>query len=171
MPRIAINYNDVIMYKIVCNDTNITDIYIGHTTNFTKRKAAHKSLSNNSNLYVYQFIRDNGGWKNWNMIMIEKYPCSCKLDATKRERELLEELKATLNKQIPSQTAQEYYYKKIHNDIEFYEAEKKRIIKYQVRRYANDEEFRNKKKEYCKLKMRELYDKRRNENKLITSTN
>lgn len=164
MPRIAIDYNNVIMYKIVCNDINITDIYIGHTTNFTKRKAAHKSICNNSNLYVYQFIRDNGGWNNWNMVMIEKYPCTCKLDATKRERELLEELNATLNKQIPSRTSKEYYFNKIHTNSNFYDAEKKRIVKYQVRRYANDEEFRNKKKEYCKLKMRELYEKRRNEN-------
>ena len=35
-------YANTIIYKIVCNDLNITDCYVGHTTNFTKRKQQHK---------------------------------------------------------------------------------------------------------------------------------
>ena len=54
-----------------------------------------------------------------------------------------------------------YYCEKIHNNPEFYETEKKRIVEYQNNRYATDEAFRNKKREYCKMKMRELYNKRK----------
>ena len=42
MPRLAIKHENTIMYKIVCNDLSITDLYVGSTTNFTKRKYSHK---------------------------------------------------------------------------------------------------------------------------------
>ena len=43
MPRKPIDYSKTISYKIVCNDLSITDCYVGHTTDFTKRKSHHKS--------------------------------------------------------------------------------------------------------------------------------
>ena len=55
-----------------------------------------------------------------------------------------------------------YYTNKIHNNAEFYELEKKRVIEYQNNRYKNDAAFRDKKKEYCRIKMKELYNKRKN---------
>jgi len=36
------------------------------------------------------------------------------------------------------------YDKKIKNDIDFYEKEKKRVAEYMKNRYANDENYRNK---------------------------
>ena len=102
-----------VMHKIVCNDLNINDCYVGQTTNFNKRKSNHKYTCNNENskkynLKVYQFIRNNGGWDNFNMIEIEKYYCNDKNDAYKRERYWLEQLNATLNTQIPSRPAKEW---------------------------------------------------------------
>ena len=81
MPKTIIDYSKTIIYKIVCNDLNITDLYVGHTTQFTKRKCGHKSKCNNLNsksynLIIYKTIRDNGGWENWSMIEIEKYNCN-----------------------------------------------------------------------------------------------
>ena len=113
MPKTNFDYSKTIIYKICCNDINITDIYIGHTTNFIKRKSTHKATCNHStnrdyNFKVYQFIRENGGWDNWNMIMIEKYPCNNILEATKKERYFFEELKATLNMKTPSRTIPEW---------------------------------------------------------------
>ena len=61
-----------------------------------------------------------------------------------------------------------FYTNKIHYDDEFYQAEKKRVVAYIKNRYENDEEFREKRKEYCKIKMKELYDKRKQlKNKVI----
>lgn len=97
-----IDYSKTMMYKIVCNDLNIKDFYIGHTTSFKSKKCNHKRSCNNENANdynykVYKFIRENGGWKNWDMVKIEDYPCNSSLDAFKRQRELIEELKSTLN--------------------------------------------------------------------------
>ena len=56
-----------------------------------------------------------------------------------------------------------FYANKIHNNPEFYELEKKRVVKYPVQRYKNDDEYKEKKKEYCRMKMRELYNGRKNQ--------
>ena len=42
MPRLAVDYLNTIIYKIVCKDLSISDVYVGQTTNFTKRKSQHK---------------------------------------------------------------------------------------------------------------------------------
>ena len=91
MPKTPINYSNSIIYKICCKDTSITDIYIGSTTNFTRRKCDHKKCCNNSNLRsynynIYKFIRANGNWDNWDMVEIEKVNASDKRDLHKKER-------------------------------------------------------------------------------------
>ena len=114
MPRLDIDYTKVVIYKIVCNDLNILDCYVGSTTNFTKRKNAHKRTCNNINiknytLKVYQFIRANGGWDNWSMLELEKYPCNDNNEATTRERYWFELLSAKLNTLVPSRSNEEYH--------------------------------------------------------------
>jgi hypothetical protein len=93
---------------------NIKDEYVGHTTNFIERKRLHKNCCCNSgnekhNYYVYKVIRENGGWENWSMVEIEKFPCANKNEAEKRERYWIETLQAKLNKLIPTRTPSEYY--------------------------------------------------------------
>ena len=105
-----------IMYKIVCKDLNITDCYIGSTNNFKRRLRQHKHDCNNPNRKgynkkLYTCIRLNGGWNNWNMIPINIYNNIEKYDALKHERKLIEDLKASLNMNIPSRTKKEYYLK------------------------------------------------------------
>ena len=102
MPKKNMDYSKTIIYKIVSNDLNINDVYVGHTTNFIKRKAHHKSHCNNinskkHNLKVYKTIRENGNWDNWNMVEIEKYPCNDSNEACARERYYYELLNAKLN--------------------------------------------------------------------------
>jgi hypothetical protein len=113
MPRQKVNYSNTMMYKIVSNDLNIRDCYVGSTTDFTKRKYGHKSNCTNANskkynLKVYKFIRDNGDWYNWSMILIEMYPCTNHLESLQRERYWCEHLNATLNSVIPSRSPKEY---------------------------------------------------------------
>ena len=135
MPKNNIDYSKTIIYKIVCKDINIKDCYVGSTTDFVRRKSEHKKKSKKSNIYIYEFIRENGNWENWEMIEIEKYNAVDKLDALKKERYFLEELKATLNKKIPSRTKKEYdkewkeaypEYKKEY-DKEYYEVNKEKL--------------------------------------------
>ena len=116
MPRIAIDYSKTIFYKIVCRDPEIKDCYVGHTTNWVKRKNGHKNtcinaLANGHNYIVYQFIREHGGWDNWEMVMIETCECANSIEACKKEREYFDILKPTLNKYTPYLTADETYAK------------------------------------------------------------
>ena len=51
----------------------------------------------------------NGGWNNFDMILIDRCSCVDGLDAKKKERELIEALGANLNKSIPSRARTEYW--------------------------------------------------------------
>jgi hypothetical protein len=119
MTKKIIDYSKTVIYKIVCNDLNVKDLYVGSTTNFRKRKTNHKCHCNNVNskkynYQVYQFIRNNGGWTNWMMILVENYPCETSLEKLKRERFWYETLGATLNKQVPNRSDIEYTYQYYH---------------------------------------------------------
>jgi len=112
MPRKNIDYSRIIIYKFVCNDLNVNDIYVGSTTDFTKRKNCHKARctcekSKHYNIKLYQMIRLNGGWYNWSMCEIEKYPCNDANEAKTRERHYCEILNATLNMICPIRTNEE----------------------------------------------------------------
>lgn len=114
MPKTAIDYSQNVIYKIVCNDINVKDCYVGHTTQFRERKASHKSKCNNEknklyNLNIYQIIRENGGWSNWSMIEIEKYPCHDGNEARARERHWFETLNANMNGNNPCRTIKEWF--------------------------------------------------------------
>ena len=153
MPRLQINYSKTIIYKIVCKDINIKECYVGQTTDFTERKSCHKCRCMNSNykqhnLYVYQFIRENGNWDNWDMIEIEKYNAIDKLDASKKERYWIEQLQATLNKNIPTRTHEEY-------SKEYYEKNKDKIKAYNELNIDTIKEYQKKYKELNKNKIKE----------------
>lgn len=109
MPPLPMKYENTIIYKIVCNNLDVKHCYVGHTTQFTKRKAQHKNCVNNGKEFLlYKTIRDNGGWNNWSMIEIEKYSCNDRNEAQSRERYWIEQLNADLNSSIPTRTRKEY---------------------------------------------------------------
>jgi len=56
---------------------------------------------------LYNFINANGGWDNWEMIELEKYPCKDSNEAYARERYWKEKIGATLNSQTPLKTVAE----------------------------------------------------------------
>ena len=108
MPRLPIDFSKTVIYKLVCNDLSVTELYVGSTTDFTKRKYKHKSVCKSSHYKVYEMIRANGDWENWSMIEIEKYPCKDGNEARARERHWYEELHATMNSQFPIRSQKEY---------------------------------------------------------------
>jgi hypothetical protein len=102
MRKDIIDYSNTVFYKIYCNDTNVNDIYVGHTVNFVQRKDSHrgaciKENNANHNFKVYKCIRDNGGWDNWTMDMIGFQKCHNLLEAKTIEQQYYETLHATLN--------------------------------------------------------------------------
>ena len=107
------DYSKTVIYKITCNDPTVIDIYVGHTVKFTNRKQNHKYYCNNNksphhNLLIYQTIRENGGWDNWTMVEVEKFPCENKTKAIVRERYWYKQLNGTMNSNVPSRTLKEY---------------------------------------------------------------
>ena len=85
------DYTKTVIYKIVCNNPEVKEIYVGSTCNFAKRKCDHKSTTHNSNspkyeLYLYRYIRYYGGWQNWSMIPIRQYPCVDKMSKLIKEK-------------------------------------------------------------------------------------
>ena len=90
------------IYKICCNDSSCADFYIGSTQNVRLRKSQHKqSCINESgrkhNYFIYTKIRENGGWDNWRMVVVEEMPNTTLIQARIREEHYRVELQATLN--------------------------------------------------------------------------
>ena len=107
------DYSKSLIYKICCKDNNITEVYIGYTTNYKIRYNCHKSWCTNINgskynMKVYKFIRDHGGWDNWEMVELYKYPCNSKKEIIAEERRAYDRFNATLNKFKPNRTREEY---------------------------------------------------------------
>jgi hypothetical protein len=142
-----VNYENGMIYKLCCKDPTVKDIYIGSTTNFRLRKNCHKSRCNNEknnkyyNLNVYKFIRDNGNWKNWNMVLVDEVKCKSKLELHKKEREWFDKLNATLNCDKPNRTKKEW----TENNKEKIKKQKK--------------EWREKNNEKIKIKSKEWREK------------
>jgi hypothetical protein len=90
------------IYKICCNDNTCADFYIGSTQNVRMRKSKHKlsCITENDRKYnylIYTKIRENGGWDNWRMVVIEEMPNTTLIQARIREEHYRVELQATLN--------------------------------------------------------------------------
>ena len=129
MPKVPIDYNNTIRYKIehIYKDDLV---YVGHTTNWDRRKCEHKRYSNNENsskhnYKLYQMIKENGGWEMFRMIEVEKYSCPDKREAEKRETEVMKELKSNMNmiKSFVSEDERKDYHK------EYREMNKEKIQK------------------------------------------
>ena len=106
MPKTDTDYSNTIFYKIQCKNPDVKDMYIGHTTNFVQRKLAHKysciyDKCANYHCKVYNVIRENGGWDNWNMEIIAFHNCEDLYAARKLEQQYFEQYNATLNSVEP----------------------------------------------------------------------
>lgn len=110
--------------------------YIGSTNNLTLRRHRHKSNCTNSNgknynVPLYQYIREHGGWENWQMNLIYEGE-----DYKKMEQDLIRDnYDNLLNKVIPNRTTAQY-----HEDNKEHILEKKK-------------EYREKKKDHLREKV------------------
>ena len=102
------------VYKIVCRDKEITEFYIGSSVDFHSRKSQHKSNSNNLNRKVYctplyMFINVNGGFDNWEIVVIKEYKFITKKELNINEQYYIELLKPQLNSNNAYGKDEEYY--------------------------------------------------------------
>ena len=138
MPKTPVDYSKTVIYKIEHIDDESL-VYVGHTTNWDKRKYEHKNRSKNEkgfsfNCKLYQMIRENGGWDAFKMIEVEKFNCKDKREAEKRENEVMKKLKASMNtnKSYVSKEEEKQGYK------EYYTKNKERIIEKSNKYYESN---------------------------------
>ena len=149
------DYSKSSIYKIACKDPNIEEIYIGSTCNLVKRRYHHKYRCNNINgksynLYVYRFIRSNGGWSNFDLYVIEEFSCNTKIQKDQVERGYIESLKPTLNKNVPANYQTGDVYSESEYKKQYYEHNRDHITKYQkaYQKHNKDAIVENKKRYY-----------------------
>jgi hypothetical protein len=168
-----VDYSKTIIYKVIDNECPEL-VYVGSTTNFTKRQKEHKSAAMNPknvgyNRKLYISIRENGGWEKWEMIKLCDYPCKDKREAEQEEDRNMMEIKANLNMRrsfITSDIKKEYMKlwreeikDKLKEQTKQYRLENKEkiLINAQIYREENEEKIRQyrydnkeKQKEYYK---------------------
>tara|TARA_R110001592_G_scaffold70311_1_gene215536 strand:+ start:43 stop:492 length:450 start_codon:yes stop_codon:yes gene_type:complete len=95
------------VYKIQHKlDFDGEDFYIGSTKNFHRRKGEHKFKCKDSNIPLYKYIRDNGGFYNFEITILENVDNED--DLLLKERFYIESLNPTLNTNIPLKTDEEH---------------------------------------------------------------
>lgn len=157
-----IDYSKLVVYKIVCNDLRVTDLYVGSTTNIEQRKKQHKSscckiTSEKYHYQLYEYIRKFGGWQNWSMIIVEKCPCEDSYNARKIERFYYEELNANLNMVRPLCTEEELKQDaKERKQKEPYKEKAREYSKFYRKNHADEvKEFRKKYQDEHKEELKE----------------
>ena len=105
------NYENTEIYKIICLDIDVKEFYIGHTTNIKQRDNTHKQNCNpnhsKSDMNLYKFIREHGGYDNRHMEIIESYKCENLNQACEREQYWIEQMNPELNDRKANLTAEE----------------------------------------------------------------
>ena len=154
------NYQNAKIYKLVSNISN--DIYIGSTVNkLTHRLNKHKDKNNKC---VSKRLFSNDAVIK--IILIELYPCSCKLELASREHHYITTL-VCINKNIPFITdivvvngdkkeyAKEYREANKEHIKEYYEANKEHIKEHK-------KEYNEANKEHIKEYYKEYYEANKN---------
>jgi len=122
----------VYMIKKKDDDDN-ENVYVGSAVDFRKRKWEHKTRCNNPNskgynYKIYKYIRENGGWDEWIMIIIEKYPCNNKDELVKREDEIMCKIKSNLNDRRAKRSKKEWRIDNLDKIKKNYENNKEKIL-------------------------------------------
>jgi len=174
--KIDYTITPVIFYRFVCKDPTIKNSYVGHTTNFVKRKNNHKVLCHNSdckeyNWLIYTTIRNNGGWNNWTMIEIDSKIVLNKKEAIKIEQEYINEFSNNMNTQNSYSgydTKQEYdkaysinNRDKVYKNTKKYQNSEKGKLTTKLYNEKNKEKIAEQKKLYRELNIEKISEQKK----------
>ena len=141
------NYQDAKIYKLI-NDSMPGLVYYGSTCNtFSKRLGQHKDKQNTCSS---KCLFEDGTVQ---IILVEKYPCTDKMELNARERYYIEN-NDCVNKSIPGRTRKEYS-EDNRDEINRKAREFKEKHRDEIRR--KDQEYRAKNKVELNKRRRELY--------------
>ena len=173
-----------IIYKI--SKEGKDESYIGSTSNFQNRMKQHKFNCNNvkskkHHLFIYQFIRQNGGWDEFDKQIIYECDVKDKTETRMIEQKYITKNECKLNKNNSYLTEEgnkermKSYREANKETIKekskaYYEANKEKIKEYQkAYKEANKEKIKEKKKAYNEANKEKIkaYDKERSKEKAI----
>ena len=162
-----VNYQLGTIYRIVCNTTGLT--YYGSTCENTlaRRLSKHKALfklylnGNFSYITSFELLKNN----NYEIILVESYPCNSKDELHSRERFYIENNEC-VNKLIPTRQSKEYYEtnKEKHAKYmkQYYQSNKGHILEHNKQyREANIEAHNQYRKQYRKLNKNKISEYRK----------
>lgn len=139
------DYSKGKIYRIVCNTTGKQ--YVGSTINeLYKRKGQHvcnhQAWKDGRYHYVSSFEVIEGG--NYEIVLVEKFPCADKQELHARERYWIETIEC-VNMEVPTRTQKEYREAKkekiTEHNKEYYEEHKENIRKKQAKYYQDNKEY------------------------------
>jgi hypothetical protein len=93
--------------------------------------ASHRSVSKAKPTLFHKWVNENGGWGNFDMVLVEDCPCENKEQLHRRERYWIEALKPELNSRLPTRTNKEWYEdnrEKVASKSKVYYQENKEVI-------------------------------------------
>ena len=126
------------IYKICCDDCP-DFVYVGSTKAFRQRKASHKKDYKTKDLKLYNTIRENGGWDNWRMVILEDCGEISFTQARIKEEEHRVKLNANLNS-IKCFRTEENLKKQ---QKKYYNENQEKILEYKKDYYQNNKEQKN----------------------------
>ena len=132
---------------------NEDQFYIGSTNDLKKRGWCHKKRCKTDNYKLYKYIRNNGGWDNFKMEVLEY----C-LNYQEREKELIRTLKPPLNTFLYNFNHKEY-------DKKYREENRDEIIMKDRKRHEKNKDKINKQKKKYYEENRDKFKIYREENR------
>ena len=149
-----VNYQNSFIYKIQHKE-NKELIYIGSSTNYTRRKQCHKDRTKNKTTKLYETIRNNGGFDNFIMEEIKKFPCNSKKELEIEEQKCMEEYNCTLNTLKSFITEEDKKIRDAKSHKKLYEINKEERKKYVNEWINNNREKHNEYNRKTKAKYKE----------------
>ncbi len=100
------------VYMISSKDPNNTAKYIGRTFDLKKRIYQHAYMAattkyESHNYHLYEFIREMGGWDNFQVTPL--FENLTLIEAVVKEAETIADMRPYLNKVLPLRSMKEYY--------------------------------------------------------------
>jgi hypothetical protein len=131
-----VNYANSKIYKLICNKTG--SMYIGSTTcKLCVRLAQHRKLYKAGLSGTSKLVLQNG---DFNIFLIEDFPCERKEQLLARERYYIETLDC-VNKKVPLRTQKQWYEdnkdRLIKKQIMWNNANRDKVKEYQAKFKAN----------------------------------
>lgn len=153
-------YKNGKIYKIVDNTND--NVYYGSTIETLKNRLKKHQYTKRKYVCSSKSIIDNN---NYDIILVEDYPCNSKQELELRERYFIENYEC-INKAIPGRTNKEYYYDNIDKSKQYYQDNKEYINNRQkIYRENNKEREAKTKKAWAENNKEKFsnYQKQRNE--------